>query len=143
MQRRILVVAASETIGSLLHAALTDEGYDVRVVRDRQATAVPVQQWRSDVVLINPGRSCPCEPKTLLRYRTAAPVIVCSVDLEIVAAAAHWPVDGVLSMPFDLTDLYALVDSVAPRPSLGVVARTTASARPRTTGAVGGLPAIA
>lgn len=143
MQRRILVVAASETIGTVLYAALTDEGDDVRVVRDRQATAVPVQQWRPDVVLINPGRSRPCEPQALLRYRAAAPVIVCSVDQEIVATAARWPVDGVLSMPFDLTDLYALVDSVAPRPSLGVVGRAAPPARPRTMGAVGGLPAIA
>jgi DNA-binding response OmpR family regulator len=143
MQRRILIVAASETIGAVLHAALADENDDVCVVRDRQTAAVPVQHWRPDVIIVNPGRSRPCEPRTLRRYRAAAPVIVCSVDQETVAAAARWPVDGVLSMPFDLTDLYALVESIAPRPSLGVVGRATAPARPRTGGAVGGLPAIA
>jgi CheY-like chemotaxis protein len=112
--RRVLVVDDDESIRDTLQFALSDEGYEVRVVPEGSAALALLREWHPSVIMLDmkmPGtdgwaftasyRQMP-EPRP--------PVIVVTAAADAATWAADVGADDVLPKPFDLDVLLATVE---------------------------------
>lgn len=115
---RVLLVDDDASIRELVPAALRAEGHEVRCAADGAAALRELESYTPDVILLDmrmPGMDG-WEFSRAYRARPGqrAPVIVFSAARDAREWAAAVQADGVLDKPFELDELYALVQRFGP-----------------------------
>jgi two-component system chemotaxis response regulator CheY len=118
--RRILLVDDDESIRQFIEMALSDEGYEVVTAENGQAALDILGRWTPSLILLDMRmpimdgwafscafRQAPNEEKV--------PVVVLTAARDAAESAAEIGADAVLSKPFDLGELIALVRKHARR----------------------------
>ena len=120
-QGMVLVIEEDEAIAALLADVLTAEGFRVTRVAgpgDALALLTVAGPDAVDLVLSQPFAQQQDDPDAFLgqlRARTTAPIAICArVPASAYADYRRRGYAGFLAEPFDLTDLLALVTSLAP-----------------------------
>ena len=103
----ILVVEGDASLCEILSLALADAGYEVRTAPDGMAALTAVHEHPPALILVQERLPLLDGPAFVTVYRQTpephAPIIALMTDSHPIAA------DGILAMPFDLTDLFGLV----------------------------------
>ena len=116
-RKRILVVDDDESIRQFIEMALTDEGYEVRTAADGQAALDVLATWTPHLILLDmrmpimDGWAFSCAQRQGPTERV--PIVVVSAARDAAQSAAEIGADAVLSKPFDLGELAALVERYA------------------------------
>jgi two-component system, OmpR family, KDP operon response regulator KdpE len=129
MAERILVLDDETQITRVLRAALTAQGYDVRIANDAEEALLLFEEWAPDLLitdLMMPGLSG-VEVCRAIRMKHATPILVLSVrdqeraKVEALDAGA----DDYVTKPFGIQELLARVRAHlrrAPERSTSVIA---------------------
>src|SRR5579862_347299 len=117
----ILVIDDDPGIVDLLEAVLEDIGYGVVSAINGRAIQL-AHDMQPNVILLDimmPGMSGSDVSKRLRADPATCriPIIVMSAQQNLEATAASMPVDGQLAKPFDLSDVYSIVEHWARTPS--------------------------
>jgi CheY-like chemotaxis protein len=115
----VLVVEDDAEIVAVVREALEDEGHRVLHAMDGRAVAAALEEPPSLILLdlALPGvdgvalaRQLRADPGT-----ASIPIVVMSAKYGLEEVLQDLPVDGLLAKPFDLDDLYATVERLAPQ----------------------------
>ena len=111
----ILVVDGDVEICRFLQLALATEGYDVHTVDDTERGLAAAARTPPSLILLDHKSGITDAPAFARAYRALpgphAPILVLSASGNIRTAAREAGAAGHLSKPFDLDDLFHLVES--------------------------------
>lgn len=116
-RQQILVIDDSPLIADMVRDVLLEEGYDVRTAGNGREALNILSTWRADAILLDlamPGM----DGQAFLQARadnpepTQAPVIVMSANRNLAATVSRLPITAVLSKPFQIDHLLAIVRDV-------------------------------
>jgi DNA-binding response OmpR family regulator len=116
----VLLVEDDPGVRHVVVEALSDEGYTVREAADGRAALALLATWQPDVILLDlmmpglDGRAFRAEQRRLAAMADV-PLVVLSASRHAPAAGVELGATAVVAKPFDLTELIATVDRVAPR----------------------------
>ena len=119
-KKRILLVDDDESIRQFVEMALTDEGYEVVTAANGQAALDVLGRWTPSLILLDmrmpimDGWSFSSVWRQAPQKRKV-PVVVITAARDAAESAAEIGADAVLSKPFDLGELLALVRQHARR----------------------------
>ena len=120
MATRVLVVADDPHIHSLLHAVLTDDGYDVRTAANGAQALEVLAAFPAQVILLDIDMPVMDGVAFAQRYREVcpdrdqAPIIVVTAGGDAAARARQLAAAGFAGKPFDLDELSRSVARVVP-----------------------------
>ena len=120
MATRVLVVDDDPAIRSLLQAALTDEGHEVRTAVNGAAALDVLRTYSADVILLDVNMPVMDGFTFAERYREScpatdeAPIIVITAGGDAPARARQMAAADFAGKPFDLAELSRAVARVAP-----------------------------
>ena len=116
--RRILVVDDDESIRDLVEMALSSEGHQVMTAPHGAAALEAIAVMPPDVILLDMKMPVMDGWEFARVYRQApgqhAPIVVVTAAQDAASRAAEVAADGHLPKPFDLEDLFRVVDRYAP-----------------------------
>jgi CheY-like chemotaxis protein len=122
MSYRILILDDNQDILNVLQEALVNEGYEVTALNYCENILDTVQQYQSDLVLIdyllsgiNGGEFCH-QIKTNAST-SHLPVIMMSGYPRVLESLGDYGSDAILTKPFDLDDVYGLIKSLSSKNS--------------------------
>ena len=114
----IVVINGDESVRALIQLALEDEGYRV-VLADPEGGIAGALREHPALLVIDMD-----EPRAHARLRGEVPTLrIPVVGLSDAAEAEDAGVDGWLTKPFDLEDLYRTARRWAPRPNHAIESR--------------------
>lgn len=112
--KRVLVVDDDESIRAIVEMALQDEGYVVRAAEHGAAALALIDAWPPDVILLDMKMPVMDGWTMAAAYRQRprphAPIVVLTAAQDATRWAAEIAADDVLAKPFDLDNLFAVVD---------------------------------
>ena len=119
-KKRILLVDDDESIRQFVEMALTDEGYEVVTAANGQAALDVLGRWTPSLILLDMRMPIMDGWAFSSVWRQApgirkVPVVVITAARDAAESAAEIGADAVLSKPFDLGELLALVRQHARR----------------------------
>jgi len=118
MTRRVLVVEDDDSIREMVGLSLQDAGYTVLDARDGQlAIELLMREPDADVVLVDLRMPLMDGFEFMRRYAEAggrAPIIVLSAARDVDFTRHEVKAAAVIEKPFDLNELLATVERVAP-----------------------------
>jgi CheY-like chemotaxis protein len=118
--RRVLVVDDDESIRDLVAMALSSEGHHVMTAPHGAAALEAIAASPPDVILLDMKMPVMDGWELARRYREMpgphAPIVVVTAAADAAGRAAEVAADGHLPKPFDLEDLFRVVDRYAPSP---------------------------
>jgi CheY-like chemotaxis protein len=109
----VLVVDDDESIRETVHAALSGEGYEVRLAADGDTALALLQDWRPRLILLD--MKMPVKDGWSFAHAFGElppprpPVVVFTAASDADAWAAEIDADGVLPKPFGLENLLEVV----------------------------------
>jgi CheY-like chemotaxis protein len=109
---RVLVVDDEPAIRYTVEDALSEVGYQVATAEHGAQALDEVSRARPDVILLDLMMPV-MDGWTFLRHIRDIPVVLMSATYNLKSAQPLEPVKGILTKPFDLDDLLALVASLA------------------------------
>lgn len=116
--RRILVVDDDESIRELVDMALSSEGHQVMTAPHGRAALEVIAISPPDVILLDMKMPVMDGWEFARIYRQVpgqhAPIVVVTAAQDAASRAAEVAADGHLPKPFDLEDLFRVVDEYAP-----------------------------
>ena len=116
--RRVLVVDDDESIRELVHMALSSEGHQVLTAPHGRAALEVIAKSPPDVILLDMKMPVMDGWEFARVYRAApgqhAPIVVVTAAADAAGRAAEVAADGHLPKPFDLDDLFRVVDEYCP-----------------------------
>ena len=116
--RRILVVDDDESIRELVEMALSSEGHLVMTAPHGAAALEVIARTPPDVILLDMKMPVMDGWELARRYREMpgphAPIVVVTAAADAAGRAEEVAADGHLPKPFDLDDLFRVVDQYAP-----------------------------
>ncbi len=116
--RRVLVVDDDESIRELVEMALTSEGHQVTTAPHGAAALEAIAASPPDVILLDMKMPVMDGWEFARIYRQApgqhAPIVVVTAAQDAASRAAEVAADGHLPKPFDLADLFRVIDEYAP-----------------------------
>jgi CheY-like chemotaxis protein len=115
--RRVLVVDDDESIRELVEMALSSEGHHVMTAAHGAAALEAVAASPPDVILLDMKMPVMDGWEFARLYRQApgqhAPIVVVTAAQDAAGRAAEVAADGHLPKPFDLDELFRIVDQYA------------------------------
>ena len=115
---RILVVDDDESIRQIVRLFLSDEGYEVREATNGEVALELLSGYQPDLILLDLRMPVIDGWEFARRYKLLpgehAPIVACVAALDAENECAGLDTVGILSKPFDLDDLLALVSSHLP-----------------------------
>ena len=115
--RRVLVVDDDEDIRQLIDMALSSEGYRVLTAQNGAAALEVIAHSPPDVILLDMKMPVMDGWELARVYRQTpgqhAPIVVMTAAQDAAARAAEVAADGHLAKPFDLDELFRIVDQYA------------------------------
>ncbi len=112
--RRVLVVDDDESIRELVEMALSSEGHQVMTAPHGAAALEAIALSPPDVILLDMKMPVMDGWEFARVYRAApgqhAPIVVVTAAQDAASRAAEVAADGHLPKPFDLEDLFRVVD---------------------------------
>ena len=116
--RRVLVVDDDESIREFVAMALSSEGHQVMTAPHGAAALEVIAVSPPDVILLDMKMPVMDGWELARRYREMpgphAPIVVVTAAADAASRAAEVAADGHLPKPFDLDDLFRIVDEYAP-----------------------------
>ena len=116
--RRVLVVDDDESIRELVEMALSSEGHLVMTAPHGAAALDVIARTPPDVILLDMKMPVMDGWEFARAYRQVpgqhAPIVVVTAAQDAASRAAEVAADGHLPKPFDLEDLFRVVDEHAP-----------------------------
>jgi DNA-binding response OmpR family regulator len=110
----ILVVEDDEVVRSLVRIALEDEGYEVLTAENGQAALALVSQHRPRLILLDLWMPVLDGWDFVRAYRArsdgTAPIVALTTAVDNELRRHELPVDEVLTKPFEVSELYAVVN---------------------------------
>jgi DNA-binding response OmpR family regulator len=118
---RVLVVEDDDAIRTVLALTLLDEGYSVRQAGDAAEGMAILRVWRPDAILLDVELPGPDgwafrREQRALPGAAAVPVVVVSGSHRVMAPSPELIPAAVLTKPFELDELLAMVDRLTGRP---------------------------
>ena len=116
--RRVLVVDDDESIRELVDMALSSEGHQVLTAPHGRAALEVIAKSPPDVILLDMKMPVMDGWEFMRVYREApgqhAPIVVVTAAADAAGRAAEVAADGHLPKPFELEDLFRVVDEYGP-----------------------------
>ena len=116
--RRILILDDDKALCEILEAALTDNGFEVKILKSTNNIIEDVSSFQPDAVLldyilpgINGGELCH-QIKTN-RLTKNIPVILFSAYARVLQSLGDYGCDCFVEKPFDLWDLLQTIDNLS------------------------------
>jgi CheY-like chemotaxis protein len=114
-QPRILVIEDDESIRDFIEMGLEDEGYSTAAAADGEAALSLIPEYQPNIILLDlhmPHMDGPAFVQAYRRLPTPhAKIIMLTASRDAHTAAQRTAVDGLLTKPFDLEDLYNTIQS--------------------------------
>jgi len=115
---RILVIEDDDSIRDFIEMGLEDEGYSTAVASDGAAALSLIPQYQPNIILLDLHMPHMDGPAFLQAYRRLpvphAKIIMLTASRDAQSAAQKTAVDGLLTKPFDLNELYNTIQSFLP-----------------------------
>ncbi len=127
--KQVLVVDDEQAVREVVALALDYEGYAVVTAPHGKVALAVLRQTRPDVVLLDMRMPVMDGWEFARAYRATpgphAPIVVMTAAEDAAAWARQIDADDVLAKPFDMDDLYRLVEEYTSHTSSTVAATTT------------------
>ncbi len=123
MSQRIAAINDDTVFLDLLYELLTEEGYEVHVLKEANSAFERVRELKPDAIILDIRMDHPVAGWQVLELikleptLTNVPIVICSADLiALQERASHLQSKGceILAKPFDLDDLLGVLRRIMP-----------------------------